>query len=121
MSRTVLPMPVSVEQIAVAVRQMDAEERQRLIELAPDLRDALDLDRALHRAKASAQALQEEILKKMGGEYLKPDEPFLGELTLEAYWALSDEEQERLWAGWREEDWDAIEEVDVSLGTMSAG
>lgn len=120
MSRAVWPMPVSVEQIAVAVRQMDAEERRRLIDLVPDLREALNLDRALHQAKKSAQVLQEETLERMGGEYLEPDEPFLGGLTLEAYWKLSDEERERLWAEWSEEDWGAVEEVDVSLGAVSA-
>jgi hypothetical protein len=120
MSRAVWPMPVSVEQIAVAVRQMDVEERRRLIGLVPDLREALSLDRALHQARESAQALQEEMLEKMRGEYLKPDEPFLGGLTLETYWELSDEERERLWAEWSEEDWDTIEEIDVAPGAMSA-
>jgi len=50
-----------------------------------------------------------------GGELLRADEAFLGGLTLEGYWGLPDGERARLWTRWAEEDWDTIEEVDVSL------
>jgi hypothetical protein len=113
-------MPVSVEQIAVAVRQMDVEERRRLIDLVPELREALSSERTVEQARRSAQALREEVLEGVRGEYLKPDEPFLGGFTLEAYWRLSDEERERLWAEWAGEDWDTVEEIDVSLSALSA-
>ena len=121
MSRAIWPMPVSVEQIAVVVRQMSPHERRRLVELAPELRKVLAPARTRSQARESARVLREEMLEELGGELLRADEAFLGGLTLEEYWGLPDEERARLWTGWAEEDWDTIEEVDVSLNTMPAG
>lgn len=120
-SRAVWPMPVSVEQIAVVVRRMSSEERLRLVELAPELKEALAPVRTLSQAKESARMLQEEMLEGLGGELLRADEAFLGGLVLEEYWNLPDRERARLWTEWAEKDWDTIEEVDVSLNTMPAG
>lgn len=121
MSRAIWPMPVSVEQIAVVVRRMSPEERRRLVELAPELREVLAPVRTLPQARESARVLREEMLEGLGGELLRADQAFLGELTLEEYWELPDRERARLWAEWGEEDWDAVEEVDVSLNTVPAG
>ena len=121
MSRAVWPMPVSVEQIAVVVRRMSLEERRRLVELAPELREVLTLVRTLPQARESAQRLQEEMLEGLGGELLRADEAFLGGLTLEEYWELPDRERAGLWTEWAEEDWDTLEEVDVPLNTVPAG
>ena len=121
MSRAVWPMPVSVEQIAVVVQRMSPEERRRLVELAPELREMLVPVRTLAQAKESARMLREEVLEGLGGELLGADEAFLGGLTLEEYWGLPDRERACLWAGWVEEDWDATEEVDVSLDAVTVG
>lgn len=121
MSRAIWPMPVSVEQIAAVVRRMSPEERRRLVELAPELREVLAPMRMLPQARESARMLREEVLEELGGELLKADEVFLGGLTLGEYWTLPDEERARLWAEWTEEDWDTIEEVDVSLNTLPSG
>jgi hypothetical protein len=102
-------MPVSVEQVAMVIQQMDIEERRRLIALVPDLRDVLIPRRTLRQAKASARVLQQELRERMGGEYLKSDQPFLGDMTLQAYWALPDKERARLWAEWSAEAWDDCE------------
>jgi len=120
-SRAIWPMPVSVEQIAVVVRRMSPEERRRLIELAPELNEMLAPVRMPPQARESARALREEILEGLGGELLRADEAFLGGLTLEEYWELPEEERDLLWAEWAGEDWDTIEEVDVSLNTVPAG
>ncbi len=121
MSRAIWPMPVSVEQIAVVVRRMSPEERRRLVELTPELREVLAPVRTPSQARESAQVLREEMLEGLGGELLRADEAFLGGLTLEEYWELPDRERAHLWAGWAEEDWDATEEVNVSLNAVSAG
>lgn len=121
MSRAIWPMPVSVEQIAVVVRRMSPDERRRLVELAPELRKVLAPVRTRSQAQKSARVLREEMLEELGGELLRADEAFLGGLTLEEYWGLPDGERARLWTRWAEEDWDIIEEVDVSLNTVPAG
>lgn len=121
MSRGVWPMPVSVEQIAFVVRRMSLEERRRLVELAPELREALKQVRTLAQARESAQALREEMLEGLEGQLLWADEAFLGELTLGKYLDLPDEERARLWEVWAEEDWDATEKVDVCLDAVPAG
>jgi hypothetical protein len=44
MARAVLALPISLEQLAAMIRQMNAADRQRLLALAPELRqDALQL------------------------------------------------------------------------------
>jgi len=58
MSRAIWPMPVSVEQIAVVVRQMSPEEQRRLVELAPELRRVLAPVRTLLQAIESARVLK---------------------------------------------------------------
>jgi hypothetical protein len=121
MSRAVWPMPVSVEQIAVVVRQMSPEERRRLVELVPELREVLAPVRTLAQARESARVLQEEMVEGLGGGLLRADEAFLGGLTLGEYWRLPDKERAHLWAEWGEEDWDTAEEVNVSLDAVPAG
>ena len=44
MARSVLALPISIEQLAAVIRHMNAADRQRLLALAPELRqDALQL------------------------------------------------------------------------------
>jgi len=100
---------------------MSPEERRRLVELVPELRGMLAPVRTLAQARESARVLREEMLERSGGELLRADEAFLGGLTLEEYWELSDRERARLWAEWDEEDWDAAEEVNVLLDAVPAG
>jgi hypothetical protein len=114
-------MPVSVEQVAFVVRRMSPEERRRLVELAPELREVLRPARTLAQARESAQALREEVQEGLGGELPGADEVFLGELTLGKYLDLPDEERARLWEMWAEEDWEAGEEVDVCPDAVPPG
>ncbi len=52
MSDSMLALPVSVEQVAVTIRQMSPAERQRLFELAPELREAAyNMPRALDEVR----------------------------------------------------------------------
>jgi DNA-binding MarR family transcriptional regulator len=83
-------MPVNVEQIAVVVRQMSPEERRRLVELAPELREAVRPVRSLAQAQMSAEVLKQELVEGLKGETLSPNEPFLGGVTLEEYLNLPD-------------------------------
>ncbi|MEE8390390.1 MAG: hypothetical protein V3S14_06285, partial [Anaerolineae bacterium] len=97
------------------------EERQRLVELVPELREAIVPVRMPSQAGELAQVLREEMLEGLGGELLRADEAFLGGLTLEEYWKLPDKERARLWAEGGEENWDDVEEVDVLLDAVPAG
>jgi len=115
MARSVLALPISIEQLAAVIRQMSAADRQRLLTLAPELRqDVLQLPfHTPDSAQATVERLRTEVLQALQGQRLSPDEPFLEGLTLGAYLALPDAERARLWASWAEVDLDQIEEKDV--------
>lgn len=64
--------------------------------------------------------LQAEVLAAME-KPLSPDEPFLGNLTLDQYHALPDDEKARLWDEWANLDLTDLEEREVALGALPAG
>jgi hypothetical protein len=55
------------------------------------------------------------------GEPLAPDEPFLGNLTLDQYHALPDEEKAQLWDKWGDLDLMDLEEQEVAPDALPAG
>ncbi len=98
MSNSMLALPVSVEQVAITIRQMSPAERQRLFELAPELREAAyNMPRALDEARASAEQLRIDVLQALGNQPLPPDTPFLDDLTLDQYLNLPDDDRAQLW------------------------
>ena len=121
MSETVIALPVSVEQIASAIRQMDQDDRERLFDLVPDLRQVAiqPSARTVGQAQASAARLRAEVLAATR-EPLAPDEPFLGNLTLDQYHALPHEEKARLWDKWADLDLMDLEEQEVVPDALPA-
>jgi hypothetical protein len=116
-------MPVSVEQIAVVVQRMSPEERRRLLELVPELRQ--ETMRAPSRTPseihAAVERVRAEVMQALSGQLLSPAEPFLGDLTLGQYMDLPDEDRARLWDEWAEIDLEELEELDVQPDAVSAG
>jgi len=126
MSRAVWPMPVSVEQIAVVVQRMSPEERRRLLELVPELRQETTQvpSRTPGEIHAAVERVRVEVMQALGGQLLSPAEPFLGDLTLGQYMELPDEDRARLWDEWAEidlEELEELEELDVRPDAVSAG
>jgi hypothetical protein len=119
MARSVLVLPISIEQLAAVIRQMNAADRQRLLTLAPELlQDALQLPpHTPGSAQEAVERLRTEVLQALQSQRLSPDEPFVEGLTLGAYLALPDAERARLWAAWTEVDLDHLEEKDVRADT----
>lgn len=123
MSRAVWPMPVSVEQIAVVVQRMSPEERRRLVELAPELRQATTQapSRTPGEIHAAVERVRVEVMQALSGQLLSPAELFLGNLTLGQYMDLPDEDRARLWDEWAEIDLEELEELDVRPDAVLAG
>src|SRR5262249_15810392 len=98
MARSVLALPISIEQLAGVIRQMNAADRQRFLALAPELRqDVLQLPpHTSDTARTAVERLRAEVLQALQGQRLSFDEPFLEGLTLGAYLALPDAELARL-------------------------
>ena len=48
MSKIAIPLPVSVEQIAVAVQQMSPAELERLLELVPEINNWFNQQTVIH-------------------------------------------------------------------------
>ncbi len=124
MSESVFALPVSVEQIAAAIRQMTVRDRERLLKLVPDLRKTPTREpseRTLEQAQASVGKLRSEVQEALNHQVLAADAPFLGELTLAQYHVLSDEEKARLWNKWADQDIMQIEAREVGQDALPVG
>lgn len=122
MQRAIVPMPVTIEQVAAVVRNMSRKERQRLLELVPELRETPNPSLSPQAAKDQAlvEQLRREILATLDGRFLVPDEPFLDAMTLGAYLDLPDAERTRLWDRWEQDGAVSWEEVDVRADALPA-
>lgn len=122
MQSAMVPMPVTIEQVAVVVRNMSRKDRQRLLELVPELRETLNTPLPVQVTKDSApvEQLRQEILAALDGQLLAPNEPLLDNLTVGEYLDLPDAERAHLWDRWTEDADLSWEEVDVRADALPA-
>ena len=122
MQSAIVPMPVTIEQVAAVVRNISRKERQRLLELVPELRETPNTPASLQAAQdqAPVEQLRQEILAALDGRFLAPDEPFLDAMTLGDYLDLPDAERTRLWDRWERDRVVSWEEVDVRADALPA-
>ena len=129
MAESVFALPISLEQIAVLIKRMSSDDRQRLFKLVPELRQEAvrpvlerseGTKRTLDDARETVKQLQEEVLQALGGQLLSPDEPFLEGLTLGEYLDLPESEQAKLWDKWAEISLEELEEVGVRTDAVPA-
>ena len=115
-----LALPVSVEQVAVVIKQMSRSDRERLLNLVPELRQMSPTTsrRQGDQAVAVVERMREEVRRALGGQLLSQSEPFLGELTLGQYLELPDDERGQLWDVWAEIETEELEELDVHPDAM---
>lgn len=120
MTTSALSLPVSIEQIATAVKQMSKAEQQQLLNLVPELRQLTTVPpvRTMAQMKASVQQLQAEIFAAINQQPLAPTSPFLGELTLEQFLDLPEAEKARLWEEWAEEELMELTEQEVAPNAL---
>jgi hypothetical protein len=120
MNETILSLPVTIEQIAAAIKQMSPDKKRRLLELVPELNESGQ--RTIAEAQNSLTYLDKELSTLFPTHLLPHDEPFLGNLTLADYLELPDEERLALWEIWSgHEAWiEDSEERDVQPDAMSA-
>lgn len=123
MGNTIVSMPVAIEQIAAVLRNISREERRRLLDLVPELREELreQLGRTVSQVQESAEAMRKMLITGLGDEFLSNEEPFLGDLTLREYLALPDEERALLWDQWAETPALSWTERDVRADALPAG
>ena len=123
MRHTIVSMPVAIEQIAAVLRNISRAERQRLLDLVPELRDELreQPGRTVSQAQESAEAMRQALIHDLGKEFLSNESPFLGDLTLGEYLALPDEERALLWDQWAEPSATPWTEMDVRADALPAG
>ncbi|MBN1874970.1 MAG: hypothetical protein JXA33_12125 [Anaerolineae bacterium] len=122
MSDMVFPLPVSLEQIGAVIRRMSVQELQRLLELAPDLRQVAlqSVKRSEEQARETVAQLQKELSVNLGGKFLSPEEPFLGDMTLGEYLNLPEKEKGAFWESWADTDLMDIEEREVKPDALLA-
>jgi len=115
-------LPVTVEQIAVAVRQMTRADQQHLLDLAPDLRRLARQApvRTVAEASDNVTAFRGKVLATLGGQWLSPDEPLVAGLTLGQYNALSDDEKANLWDRLAQVNLMELDEIEVGPDALLA-
>lgn len=114
MVESVFALPVSLEQIAALIKRMSKEDRQQLLKLVPELRsEAMQQRRTLDDSHKTVKQLQREVEQTLGGQFLSPDEPFLGNLTLQQYLNLPESERAKLWNKWAEINLEELKELEV--------
>jgi len=121
MADVLFALPVSVEQIALVIKQMNPSDRQRLLDLAPELRDAViqATSRTLDEAQANVTQLQTEVKQALAGQHLSSETPFLGDLTLGQYLDLPENERSQLWEDWTKLELEELEESDIKIDPVS--
>jgi hypothetical protein len=122
MAELVFALPVSVEQIAVVIRQMNLDDQKRLIELVPTLQQAASQPRVrtVEQTRNNISRLQAEILAVINNQPFSADEPFWGDLTLKQYHALPEEQKAKLWDEWGVDNVMELEEQEVALDALPA-
>ncbi len=122
MAEIVFALPVSVEQIAVVIKQMDLNDQRRLLELVPTLQQAARQlpVRTEEQTDTNLSRLQAEVLAAVDNQPLSADEPFLGGLTLKQYHALPEEKKAALWEASGVDNLLELEEQEVAVDALSA-
>lgn len=123
MSEIVLALPVSVEQIAIVIKQMSQTDQQRLLELVPSLRQLASpaSARTIEQTRTTIERLQAEVMATLDNQPLSSDEPFLEDLTLGQYHDLPDEKKAALWEKWADVDLMELEEQEVNPNALPTG
>jgi len=122
MSQSLLPLPVTVEQIAAVIRHMSRADRQRLLQLVPELRPVRlrSQSRTATEARTAVERLREQVMEAVGHQFPSPTAPFLGRRTLAEYLDLEEGERARLWDEWGGADWEDPKELEVRPDALPA-
>lgn len=128
MTQARLTIPVSVEQIAIAIRQMSLEDQRRLLALAPNLvkiAQELSIQPPVQTQEPKQELdplaeLRAQVLAALDNRPLSPDEPFLGGLTIAQYDALTEQEKNELWDHLAGIDLMDMEEIEVNVDAVPA-
>ena len=79
-----ITLPVSVEQLAAAIRHMSPADRRRLLDLVPELRQAATQlpPRTLDEARAAVERVRAEVVQACAGPGVPPQGLFAGALIV---------------------------------------
>lgn len=85
-----------VQQVAELVRRLNRDEIRELIRLVPQLQ--LEQEEATRQREDLIQWAHEQMAQHAGqARSMRDEDAFIGEMTVEAYFALSESERERIW------------------------
>jgi hypothetical protein len=102
-----------IDRVAMLVRQMSPAQRERLLDLAPDLRRDV-LNRARKQADLADyfEDRMREVLSERFMQSPPPEEEFLGPYTLDEFCALPEDEQVRLWDQAHAQAWEELSDIE---------
>lgn len=104
MADMTIPVPLTLEQIAFAIRQMGKRERSKLLELfiEQDAEVAIS-PRQQQKIEHSLSVLKQEVDQALNGQTIKDESILFDGLTLKRYLELTDGEQQQLLDQWSAE------------------
>ncbi len=113
MAQRAMQVPHRVVQVARLIRGLSREEREQLKVLVPEFQRPPEAQLLIDK-EGLRNYIQQE-LAKVGGEHppLTEADLFLGGLTVGEYFALPDEERERIWNEEHAMEIEDFEEHDV--------
>ncbi len=122
MPNVLFAMPVTVEQVAAVIEQMNDDDQEHLLDLTPKLRERARYlpSRTISQARQTAMQLKAELQNVLAGQSFSGDEPFLDGYTLDQYLQLPEAEKQRLWDKWATVDLLTLPERDVKYDAVFA-
>jgi hypothetical protein len=91
--------PVPVEQVARLIQQWNQDQKARLLQLVPDLQTIKPQESAITPKQEALLDSFEPILAEFEDLPLLPnDAPFVADLSVVEFFALSEAEQDAVWA-----------------------
>ena len=95
MGKTVV-VPPHVYRLAQILKRLTPQEMEQLVELVPELKRA-EMPKALEEEMEAASRLRRLAMELTRGEMPSRRDEFIGGLTYEEFFSLSEEEQDAIW------------------------
>ena len=93
---THMTIPPYVQQLVKVLRRLTPTEMGQLVQLVPEL-DIARVNVELSEEQEAVDYFRNAAIELTGGKLPKPSDEFIDGLTYQAYFALSEKEQDTLW------------------------
>jgi hypothetical protein len=117
-------LTIPVEKIARLIRTLDAQQKAILVQLVPELQSLqVDTTTAGGEQTKLLAYFEDKMSSKSGVKPLRSEDLFISGLTAAEFFALPEEEQDRIWneLHWRAEQELTVQEHAIQIDAVPAG